>query len=115
MNKRLDEIAARVKRWQSELPLLIQPEREHVQNIADITLLLEIVRTQGEALEFYANPEIYILRRKDDWLERTPPADKEMIRDYAHPGVDWRGTVTVGGARSRKALAKVAELCEGEK
>lgn len=51
LETRLGEIEAKLARWQDELPKLIQPERSHVQNIADLSFLLAALRVARKALE----------------------------------------------------------------
>lgn len=63
MANRINQIRKRLERWEDELPKLIQPEREHVANISDVKLLLEIIKIQAIAIDSGAKAE----RDAYDW------------------------------------------------
>jgi hypothetical protein len=62
-------------------------------------------------IEYYADPENWIIRHKDHWVNSSPKnrGDSELIY-YAHPNTDWTGNVTVGGKRARKFLSDIREV-----
>lgn len=64
-----------------------------------------------ECLEWYGNPENWIIRKGDAWNKSNPKehGDDEMIRHYKHPEKEWEGTVTVGGKRARQVLRELDE------
>lgn len=66
LQSRIEEIRKRLEKWQDELPKLIQPGQEHVQNIADIALLLRVVEVQREALKTLGD-EIHGEHCDEDW------------------------------------------------
>jgi uncharacterized protein YmfQ (DUF2313 family) len=78
---------------------------------AAIQLCEQRERDLVEALEYYADPENYILRniQEGEWTTIMPVSDKEIIRNYKHPETDWVGTINVCGKTARKALQDVEE------
>jgi|SRR5690554_492537 len=82
----------------------------------EIEALKEANKVLREAVEFYGDPEMWMIKDKHSWRKSSPKShgDDEMIINYQHPRRDWVGTIIVGGKLARKAIAKANEII-GEK
>ena len=79
------------------------------------TLLMPIIKKQQNHLNYYADPEMWMIKDKYSWRKSSPKShgDDEMILGYEHPNRDWKGTIVVGGKRARQAIKETKQMLEG--
>lgn len=65
-----------------------------------------------DALKYYADPELWMIKDKHSWKESSPKChgDDELIVKYKHPNRDWIGSVAVGGKLARQTLKELGEI-----
>lgn len=69
----LEPMKARLAKWNEELPKLIQPEPWLIRDRANLARLIEAVEVMDEALEHYANEEM--------WFEATCLGGPDVARE----------------------------------
>lgn len=86
--------------WNNGYVLMLESEIQKLRKQLDAA---------NEVIVFYGDPENYIERYSDHWAHSSPcqRGDRELIRNYEHPGTDWRGSVAVGGKRAREYLSNL--------
>lgn len=83
---------------------LLDELEKRMQDSKKLSEALEVIR-------FYGDPESWMRKDSQSWSSVSPKShgDKELIRDYHHPGKDWVGTIEVGGKRARDFLKQCSE------